>query len=119
MDTQPDLSLMLIQGICVAIIDPTYQMPEENRKIRFKPLVREQNSIGWNHILKGRFSHKWVQCQQLHIHLDPGTDSTKQSGEIWLKRVLNRLWTSLWDVWLIRNDNLHARDRQLKENKND
>jgi hypothetical protein len=116
-DTQPDLSLILIQGICGAIIGPTYQMSEENQEICFKHLVRKQNRIGWHHILKGRLSHQWVQCQQLHIHSDPGTDSTKQSGEIWLKRVLNRLWTSLWDVWLLSNDDLHGRDRQQREQK--
>jgi hypothetical protein len=92
-------------------------MLEENRETHFKHLVREQNSIGWNHILKGQFSHKWVHCQQLHIHLDSGTDKTKQSGKIWLKRVLNQLWTSLWNVWLIRNGDLHGRDRQQREQK--
>jgi hypothetical protein len=116
-DMQPDLSLMIIQGIRGALLDPNYQMQEEQRKPRFKQIVKEQNQIGWNQLFKGRFSHKWVQCQHIHTQLEPGTDSTQQSGEIWLKRVLNRLWTSTWNVWLSRNDDLHGRDRKQREQK--
>jgi hypothetical protein len=88
-----------------------------NREPRFKYLIDAQNIIGWNQFIKGRFSHHWVQCQQVHIYLDPDTDSTKQSGEIWLKHILNCIWTSLWQVWLIQNDDLHGRDRQQWEKK--
>jgi hypothetical protein len=59
----------------------------------------------------------WLQCQQLHIYLDPDIDSTKNTGERWLKRILNCLWTSLWKVWLSRNNDLHGRDRQQREHK--
>jgi hypothetical protein len=115
--TQPDLTLILIQGVREAIKDPNYQMDESNRETRFQLLIHAQNMIGWNHLLKGRFSHHWIQCQQAHIYMDPDTDSTKQSGEIWLKRVLNCTWTTIWKAWLIRNDDLHGRDRQQREKK--
>jgi hypothetical protein len=115
--TQPDLAIILMQGVREAIKYPNYQMEESNREHRFTILVQAQNLIGWNHILKGRFSHHWIQCQQAHIYLDPDTDSKKQSGEIWLKRILNCMWTNLWQVWLIRNDDLHGRDRQQREKK--
>jgi hypothetical protein len=75
--------------------------------------VTTQNIIGWKHLLKGQFSHHCLQqCQQLHIYLDPDIDSAKNSGKQWLKRILNRIWTSLWQVWLLRNNYLHGRDRQ-------
>jgi hypothetical protein len=119
--TQPGLTLILIQGVRGALHDPLFQMPATNRETRFQYLVTAQNQIGWNHILRGRFSHHWLQLQlqlqQVHIYLDPDTDSTKQSGEIWLKRILNCIWTSLWQVWLIRNDDLHGRDREQREKK--
>jgi hypothetical protein len=92
-------------------------MDATNRETKFQELIYAQNFIGWDHLLKGRLSHHWLQCQQLHIYLDPDTDSTKQSGEQWMKRVLNCIWTSLWQVWLIRNDDLHGRDRQERERK--
>jgi hypothetical protein len=105
-------------GVRGALHDPTFQMIAAHREPQFQYLVTAQNQIGWNHILKGRFSsHRWLQCQQVHIYLDPDTNSTKQSGAQWLKRILNCMWTSLWQVWLIRNDDLHGRDRQQREKK--
>jgi hypothetical protein len=115
--TQPDLTIILLQGVRGTLNDPSYQMNVATREPRFQYLVTAQNKIGWQHILKGRFSHHWLQCQQLHIYLDPDIDSTKNTGERWLKRVLNCLWNSIWQVWLIRNDDLHGRDRQQREQK--
>ena len=116
-NTQPDLTIIMLQGVRGALLDSAYQMPLADREIRFHHLVAAQNAIGWNHLLKGRLSHHWLLCQQLHIHLDPNIDSNKTSSEHWLKRVLNCLWTSIWQVWLIRNEDLHGRDRQQRETK--
>jgi hypothetical protein len=77
--------ILLLQGVRGALNDPNFQMNNTNRETQFNYLVNAQNIIGWNHLLKGRFSHHWVQCQQVHIYLDPETDSTKQSGTQWLK----------------------------------
>jgi hypothetical protein len=116
-NTQPDLTLILLQGVRGAIHNPEFQMDIATREPRFQYLVTAQNAIGWQHIMKGRFSHHWLQCQQAHIYLDPDIDETKNTGERWLKRIMNCLWTSLWTVWLSRNDDLHGRDRQKQEQK--
>jgi hypothetical protein len=92
-------------------------MTVATREPCFQYLVTAQNKIGWQHILKGRFSHHWLLFQQLPIYLDHDIDATKNTGERWLKRILNCLWTSLWQVWLLRNDDLHGRDRQQCEQK--
>jgi hypothetical protein len=97
--------------------NPDYQMMVATREPRFQYLVSAQNTIGWQHLLKGRFSHHWLQCQQLHIYLDPDIDSTKNTSERWLKRILNCLWNSLWQVWILRNEDLHGCDRQQREQK--
>jgi hypothetical protein len=80
-NTQPDVSLILIQGIRGALNDPEYQMNTEHRETRFQYLVEAQNRIGWQHMLKGRCSHHWIQIQQHHIQLDPDIDESKQSGD--------------------------------------
>jgi hypothetical protein len=115
--TQPDLIIILLQGIRGAFSDQRYQMHTHNREHRFRLLVQAQNKIGWQHIMKGRFSQHWTHVQNKHIDDDPDIDSEKQSGDRWLKRILNHLWTSLWQVWLLRNDDLHGRDKEEKERK--
>jgi hypothetical protein len=115
--TQPDLTLILLQGVRGALHNPTFQMPVGPREPVFQFLVAAQNQIGWDHLLKGRFSHHWLQVQQLHIHLNPDIDDTKQSSERWLKRILHHIWTSLWQGWLARNEALHGHDRNSRARK--
>jgi hypothetical protein len=79
--------------------------------------VATQNQIGWQHLLKGRFSKHWTAYQQQHIYDDPDLDDAKLSGGRWLKRVMNHLWTSMWQVWIVRNGDLHGNDRATKEAK--
>jgi hypothetical protein len=61
--TQPDLPLMLIQGIAGALSNQHFQMNPNNRKHVFCMLVNSQNKIGWQHLLKGRFSKQWTRVQ--------------------------------------------------------
>jgi hypothetical protein len=79
--TQPDLILILLQGIRGALSNPTFQMSVANREPKFVSLVNAQNKIGWQHILKGRFSNRWLQIQQIHIRTDPDIDPTTQSSQ--------------------------------------
>jgi hypothetical protein len=92
-------------------------MPVANREPGFHNLAVAQNQIGWQHILKGRFSHHWIQIQQYLINNQPDIGDTKQSGERWLRLVINQLWTSLWQVWQTRNNDLHGRDKTERERK--
>jgi hypothetical protein len=115
--TQPDIALLLIQGIRGALSNPLYQMNPNNREPRFRMLVNAQNRIGWQHILKGRFSHHWTQTQGRHIIDDPALDASKQTGDQWLKHTLHHIWTMLWQVWLERNEDLHGREKDEREKK--
>ncbi len=73
-------------------------MPIDNQEMSFRYLVTAQNTIGWDHPLKGRLSHHWIQRQQLHLNLNPDIDPSKSSGEQWMQRVLTSLSTALSPV---------------------
>jgi hypothetical protein len=79
--TQLDLALILLQGIRGPLSNQHFQMNPNNREPIFRALVNSQNKIGWQHILKGRFSKQWTQIQGRHILDEPGIDSQKQSGD--------------------------------------
>jgi hypothetical protein len=115
--TQLDLALILIQGIRGALANQHFQMNPNNREPVFRALVNSQNKIGWQHLLKGRFSNQWTIIQGRHILDDPEIDQQKQSGDRWLKQVLHHLWTHLWRLWISRNEDLHGRDNDEKERK--
>jgi hypothetical protein len=66
---------------------------------------------------KGGFSEHWTQIQDRHIVDDPYLDHEKQTGDQWLKLVLHHLWTVIWQVWLIRNEDPHGHDKDENERK--
>jgi hypothetical protein len=68
-------------------------MNPNNREPVFPMLVNSQNTIGWQHLLKGRFSKQWTNIQgRRHILEDPELDhQEKQSGGRWLKLALHHL----------------------------
>jgi hypothetical protein len=75
--------------------------PNINREPVFRTLVNShQNKIGWQHLLKGRFSNQWTLIQGRHILDGPERDQEKQSGDRWLKQILHHIWTHLWQLWL-------------------
>jgi hypothetical protein len=116
--TQPDLQMILMVGIQGALQDdPLFDMPTDNREASFAILVSSQNDIGWSHLLRGRFSHHWVQLQQDHIDSEDEVSSKKFTGQRWLKKVINHLWTHLYMAWKLRNEDLHGVDAADKEAK--
>jgi hypothetical protein len=116
--TQPDIALILLQGIRGALSNHRFQMNPNNREPLFRALVNSQNKIGWHQLLKGHFSKQWTQIQDRHLLDDTDIDNEKQSGHRWLKLLtLHHIWTHLWKVWLNRNDDLHGRENDEKERK--
>jgi hypothetical protein len=116
--TQPDLKMIPLTGVAGALLDPRDEMSTSNREPSFKLLVHSQNEIGWNHLLKGRFSHHWIQLQQAYINQDDTISSSKKfTDERWLHKILNHLWTQLYTAWKPRNADLHGINKADKEMK--
>ena len=116
--TQPDLQCILMVGVRGALQnDPLFDMPTTNREASFELLVSSQNDIGWDHLLRGRFSHHWVQIQQDHIDHDHEVSSKKFTGKRWLQQVINHIWTHLYLAWKLRNADLHGIDAADQEAK--
>jgi hypothetical protein len=88
--------------------DPLFNMPTNIREPSFEMLVSSQNDVGWSHLLRGRFSHHWVQIQQDPIDREDEVSSKKLTGQRWLKQVLHHLWTHLCLAWKLRNADLHG-----------
>ena len=105
-------------GIQVALQDdPLFDMPTTNREASFELMCSSQIDIGWSHLLRGRFSHHWVQIQQDHIDHEHEVSSKKSTGQRWLQKVLNHLCTHLYLAWKLRNADLHGIDAADQEAK--
>ena len=116
--TQLDLQCILMVGIQGALQDdPLFDVLTTNCEASFELLVSSECNIGWSHLLRGRFSHHWVQIQQDHIDHEHKVSSKKFTSQRWLQKVLNHLWTHLYLTWKLRNTDLHdidAADQEVK-----
>jgi hypothetical protein len=68
--TQPsDPALILLQGVRGALSNQHFEMNSTSTAPAgiFCMPVNSQCQVGWQHMLKGRFSHHWTQIQGQHI----------------------------------------------------
>jgi hypothetical protein len=75
-------------------------LPTTANKPQRTQLIREQSEIGWNQILKGRWSTEWVR------QLDKTSPS---NGEKLTITLITRIWTTFTKLWHTRCDKQHLR----------
>ena len=61
-----------------------------------------QTNIGWEHILKGRFSTLW------NIHSVHPSHRTQH--KTWTVEVIDCIFNQWWQLWTLRNQDRHGRD---------
>lgn len=62
----------------------------------------EQASIGWNHVMRGRVSQKWLEAQTLH------NISRKSKNRAQGHVVIRIIWTAIEHLWLAKNRMEHG-----------
>jgi hypothetical protein len=76
-------------------------------------LIRHQESIGWDHFLRGKLSHHWTQLQQDFVwRTAPGT---KFESEAWLRLIIRPILTDCLDLWTIGNNKRHGTNDKAKK----
>jgi hypothetical protein len=69
---------------------------------------REQVAIGWDNILFGRISQKWMKLQQAYLT----SKRSRKSPERWAADMVYKLLQVSHTLWITRNGILHERDQQ-------
>lgn len=72
------------------------------------PAMQEQIAIGWDNILFGRLSTKWMKLQHKHL----ASKRSRKSPERWAADMTYRLLQISHKLWMTRNGILHERDEQ-------
>jgi hypothetical protein len=83
----------------------------------YRTLIMQQNSIGWDHLYRGRWSHEWTTLQDEYARRQGhGPSSTSHSWIVGVGRLLIDQWLILWKL---RNEQRHgadqARHSQIRE----
>jgi hypothetical protein len=75
--------------------------------------VREQDSIGWESAMEGRWSQHWINIQNAYFKWK----GHRNSGRRWLIAIIKRLWTISWDMWDHRNRVRLAEEQAAARNR--
>lgn len=109
LNTPPDMMELLLEGLKSVF---------ENRgpeTIHVPPTVHHiataQQTIGWEHILRGRLTKLWSSTQQQHL----GEFQPKNNGQTWATDIIQLLLQGWLDLWHQRNGDRHGRDVATKQ----
>ena len=94
-----------------ALYRVVHQQPLDDMAIPegMEEIATSQSEIGWNQMLKGRFSILWKQHHQQHL----GTNATKKkNGNTWVVSLASFMFQQWWLLWESRNQDRHGRDQQ-------
>jgi hypothetical protein len=119
--TMPSLQKLLLQAISKWLVDKPkfdtpFQMAVEGYTPAVSRIILQQNAIGWDHIFQGRFSASWSDLQDTyyaHQACTADIESKKGlSGNYWQVAIIGVLWTQWFQLWEIRNHDLHGADKR-------
>ena len=82
------------------------------------PLIEEQDRIGWDHLLLGRFLKRWKSMQYQSLIERKINPTRRNSGTGWIKQLTTVIWKHIHQVWLERNLARHGKeeeDKRIKE----
>jgi hypothetical protein len=100
---EDNLKPLLTSAIKSAILDPNWQPESSIVSKGLRKGVNEQNRIGWQQILRGRFAKSLS-----------GGDRHKEQD---LRRVLRCIWDALLNLWQQRNELVHHNERETRAEK--
>ena len=104
-----DLTTLLIDGIESYFTDSHLEYPPRFPDHLYL-LISEQEDIGWDQLILGRFSLKWRKCHQDDL-CRRGIEPTRHnSGLQWVSALLQIIWRHFHGEWLTRNQARHGVD---------
>ena len=102
-DTEPCIEAFFYSALKERSFPPTQDnwIPEE-----MLPAIAEQVAIGWDNILFGRLSSKWMALQKHYLT----SKHSRKSPDRWAADLTYRLLQISHQLWTTRNGILHERD---------
>jgi hypothetical protein len=73
-----------------------------------------QHTISWKQLLQGRFAKQWSRLQEDYPNRNDQLklDRKYYSGEIWLRKLIALLWTTVCTCWNHRNESRHGSNKE-------
>ena len=79
-------------------------------------LICQQNLIGWGQIFQGRFSRLWAAIQDnFYAREHKPDDPKRRTGQRWQVTIISSLMDQWFDVWKLRNQDVHGHDAHSRD----
>jgi hypothetical protein len=103
--TDPQLAQLLVYKMRLVLArgDTSHRLAHDH----LRDVSKSQSAIGWDQVLKGRFSVEWAKAQSTfakrahHSHCD---------GREWTTCMADFMLAQWWKLWTLRNEDRHGRD---------
>ena len=109
LDTAPPLQELYLEAL------QAMMEGRDPNTIRVDPAVADvaaaQASIGWKHILKGRFSKSWKMAQERYLG---NRKTNRNNGSTWATKIAESWFLEWLKLWKLRNEDRHGRDGRTR-----
>jgi hypothetical protein len=91
-------------------------IPLASYPYRYRALIASQNSIGWSHLFRARWSSQWKLAHQDYAERISLTEENSD-GARWVRTLGRQLIQAWLDLWKIRNTERHGKDEAEQNEK--
>jgi hypothetical protein len=84
-------------------ITTSFPRTYDNIRNHFKLVFREQDTIGWDNLIKGRMGRQWIEYVKQHIE----NENIQLKATEWAPNMIQALWDHMLRLWQYRNEALH------------
>ena len=106
---------LLVNGIQYHLWDST--MEQDMHSGRLSPIWEDQQKIGWDHLLYGRWSKKWTEYHEKSLKERNIPLTRINAGVGWVCRVMRVIWRHMHKEWKTRNNIRHGADDAERKQK--
>ncbi len=76
-----------------------------------KNCTLSQTKLGWRQLFNGRFCLQWSNLQGEHLyHIHHQLSVKNKTGHNWQVAIITAFWEQWYDLWKLRNDDVHGYD---------
>jgi hypothetical protein len=95
--------------------EPRFGTKHGHDQPKFLELILAPKAIGWDQLVQGRFASQWSSRQE--EFLDNNNDTQKldhhyYSGDIWLRKLISLIWTTVRACWDHHNSLCHGTNKE-------
>ena len=116
--TDPVILDILLDGLNSFFVPAADPPKPDNYDADYHSAITQQNAIGWDNFIKGRWSKEWRKLQALHYEANPlAKPNQHENATAWATSSVRLMWEKWYELWESRNHDRHGFDSATRAEK--